>query len=280
MMNKVTTLGMFAAMVAVMTLASVGETGGSSVPGTNATKRVRKPLTPEQVAEREERRNQRMTGGGIVRKDGSAKGAFVVLNAQTKVGEDDLSPVLAYIDRALAARTTLVKADVVSAGNIGAKIREAGATIGVGLVDDAMFPSLLVAPETGWAIVNVAKLGEKCPDGKTLASRVRKEILRSLAFTTGCAYTTMVDPLMRDVTKPGDVDALQSEEFGLEIINRFSSSAPLYGLKPWYSATYKEACEAGWAPAPTNSYQRWVWKKVHSPPKNPIKIEYDPKKGR
>lgn len=264
---KMLVTGLLAAVIAVGT---AGE----------EPKKKRRPMTQEERVALHERIATRRAGGGIVRKEGSAKGAFAVLNAQTKVGEDDLSPVLAYIDRALAVRTAFVKSNGVTAGNIAEKIKAAGATIGVGVVDDATFPSLLVAPESGWAIVNVAKLGEKCPDGKTLASRVRKEILRSLAFTTGCAYTTMVDPLMRDVTKPSDVDALQAEEFGLEIINRFSMSAPLYGLKPWYSATYKEACEAGWAPAPTNSYQRWVWKKVHSPPKNPIKIEYDPKKGR
>ena len=128
--------------------------------------------------------------------------------------------------------------------------------------------------------MNVARLGEGCRDGKTLSARVRKEILRGLAFTTGGAYTTMVDPLMRDITKPGDMDTLQSEEFGFEMINRFMSAAPLYGLKPWYQTTYKEACQEGWAPMPTNSYQRWVWKKAHSVPKNPMKIEFDPKSGK
>ena len=244
------------------------------------TKKAAKPLSPEKIAEREERSRMRMSGGGIVRKEGSAKGAFAVLNAQAKVGDEELKSVLDYVDRTLAARTKFAKVDAVSATNVEAKVKDAGATVGVAVVDDPALPTFLVAPETGWAIVNVARLGEKCSDEKLLASRVRKEILRGLAFTTGCAYSTMADPLMRDVTKPGDIDALRSEEFGLEVINKFMEAAPLYGLKPWYARTYKEACQEGWAPAPTNSYQRWVWKKTHSLPGNPMKIEFDPKAGK
>ena len=243
-------------------------------------KKPRRQLTPEQMAEREERDRQRMIGGGIVRKEGSAKGMFAILNAQDKVAEEGFLPVVGNIDSTLAVKVSILKADGVTPGNMASKIKDAGATIGVGLVVDANLPTLLAAPESGWAIVNVMKLAEGCRDDKVLASRVRKEILRGLAFATGCAYTTVADPLMRDVVKPSDVDALRSEEFGFEIRNRFSVSAPLYGLKPWYQATYDEACQEGWAPAPTNSYQRWRWKKTHSIPQNPMKIEFDPKKGK
>jgi len=38
--------------------------------------------------------------------------------------------------------------------------------------------------------------------------------------------------------------------------------------------------EEGWAPAPTNEYQKIVWDKVHAIPQKPMKIEFDPKKGR
>jgi hypothetical protein len=44
--------------------------------------------------------------------------------------------------------------------------------------------------------------------------------------------------------------------------------------------TYLDACEEGWAPAPTNDVQKAIWDKVHAAPKNPMKIEFNPKKGR
>ena len=55
---------------------------------------------------------------------------------------------------------------------------------------------------------------------------------------------------------------------------------PTYGLMPWKQTTYKKACQEGWAPAPTNEYQKAIWDKIHSVPANPMKIEFDPKKGR
>ena len=123
----------------------------------------------------------------------------------------------------------------------------------VALVEDAALPSLLVA-------------------------RVRKEIMRSLAFVTGGAYMTTMDPLMRDVTKPGDLDALPSEELGLEILNKFPSAAPCYGLKPWHVSTYAKACQQGWAAAPSNDVQKAIWNKVHQIPTEPLKIKPETKK--
>ena len=52
------------------------------------------------------------------------------------------------------------------------------------------------------------------------------------------------------------------------------------GVKPIVTSTYRQAVREGWASAPTNEYQKAIWDKVHSAPKNPMKIEFDPKKGR
>ena len=48
------------------------------------------------------------------------------------------------------------------------------------------------------------------------------------------------------------------------------------GVTPHYRCPYFKACEEGWAPAPTNEYQRAVWEKVHAIPDKPMKIEFDP----
>ena len=52
------------------------------------------------------------------------------------------------------------------------------------------------------------------------------------------------------------------------------------GLAPEILANYYEACERGWALAPTNAAQKAIWKKVHQIPDKPITIEYDPKKDK
>ena len=88
------------------------------------------------------------------------------------------------------------------------------------------------------------------------------------------------EPLMRNVRSVRDLDAVALEQFGVEEILHLRESTSHYGLVPWRQATYKKACEEGWAPAPTNEYQKAIWEKVHAVPKNPMKIEFDPKKGR
>ena len=52
------------------------------------------------------------------------------------------------------------------------------------------------------------------------------------------------------------------------------------GVTKMEKTTYLRACKEGWAPAPTNEVQKRVWDKVHAAPRMPMKIEFDPKKGR
>lgn len=245
--------------------------------GTNKTRRVR---TPEEMDALLARAELRVIGGGYIRKPGSAKGLFVVLNAQKKVAASALKPICENLDDPLAIESAVKDAEGITVGNVAEKIAAAGGTVGVALVEDSALPTLLTAPETKWAIVNVTKLAERCPDEATLASRVRKEVMRALAFTTGCAYMTMADSLMRDVLKPGDLDGLPSEKLGLEIVNRIRDTGSVYGIKPWRIATYAEACEQGWAPPPTNKYQRAAWNRVHTLPAKPLKITYDKQKQK
>ena len=43
---------------------------------------------------------------------------------------------------------------------------------------------------------------------------------------------------------------------------------------------YSAAVQEGWAPTPTDTVQKAIWDKVNATPKTPMKIEFDPKKGR
>ena len=52
------------------------------------------------------------------------------------------------------------------------------------------------------------------------------------------------------------------------------------GVTQARKTTYRRACMEGWAAQPTNSFQKAVWDEVHSIPKNPMQIKFDPKKGR
>ena len=45
-------------------------------------------------------------------------------------------------------------------------------------------------------------------------------------------------------------------------------------------SSYRDACHKGWAPPPANDIQQQIWDEIRAIPANPMKIEFDPKKGR
>lgn len=51
-------------------------------------------------------------------------------------------------------------------------------------------------------------------------------------------------------------------------------------VRPYRVAKYSEACQEGWAPPPTNEFQKAIWDKVHAIPDKPMTIEFDPKKDK
>ena len=76
-----------------------------------------------------------------------------------------------------------------------------------------------------------------------------------------------------------DLDTVQ-EFIPIDMGARWTDYLKNLGVTPAYQRTYKQACIEGWAPNPTNEYQKAIWDRVHAAPKNPMKIEFDPKKGR
>ena len=201
--------------------------------------------------------------GGIARKDGSARGVFLLLDAQEKIKEEAILPAMETIDRKAKVLVAMKKCSGDARRDIKRAIIENGGATGVLLVDAADGEALVVAPENGWAMVNVAALSNGAEDGGLLAARVRKEILRAFAFLVGGAYMTRADPLMRDVREPSDLDRLR-EDMGIEILQRIEERSSFYGITPWHQSTYRQACLEGWANSPTNDYQKAIWEEVNS----------------
>lgn len=236
-------------------------------------------MTPEKraavIAKRQMKRY-----GGVVRKAGTASGKVVFLNAQTAVSHEDFAPALNYIDGAVNPIWEVKDVVGVKVSNPAEDIKKAGGAVGVVLLDVDELPALLVAPEGGWAIVNVKPL--KVGDDKLkLARRVRLELLRAFALVGGCAFM-MRDPIALDgtVVTPEDLDRIKGEEYGADVRSALGMKLPSRGVTPWKVASYRQACKEGWAPEPTNEYQHAIWKKEHELPTNPIQIKYDPKKGK
>ena len=126
---------------------------------TNLIKFGKKMVTREYAKEALARAKYKINGG-LVRKAGSAKGYFVLLNAQKSVPCDNLKAALDVIDMRVHIQMKTVQLDSLSIASIPNEISKAGGNVGVALVDDPTLPALLSAPEEGWSLVNVARLSD------------------------------------------------------------------------------------------------------------------------
>lgn len=242
---------------------------------TNAVKAARptRKLTREEAKARHEKMMMRRYGG-VVRKAGSAHGRFVFVNAQSRVGDADFKRVMEVIDEKIFLTCEYAKATVAKPWNPSGEIKSLKADMAVVVVDSDDVPALLTAPEARWAVVNVRPLADGC-DGEALSHRVRVEMLRAFALIGGAAFMQM-DPvvMMGNVLSAKDLDMIREEGFGVDVAYAISKRLPELGVTPWKETTYKRACEEGWAPAPTNDFQKAIWDKVHAIPTEPLKIKY------
>lgn len=231
--------------------------------------------TTMSAAEKRER-FLKMTGGRIL-KPQSGLGSFGFVNAQTNVPMSELVYMAKLINR-----DTMLETKVFACGdkmNVGL-LKKLGIQMGVSVVCDKDEPTLIVAPEEGWAVVNVAKLGEGA-DGKMMYSkRVRKELYRAFGMVTGACGSSYDGNLLDPIREPSDLDMYPESDLALpyDMLQKIPKFCKPYGLRPWVMTTYRHACIDGWAPAPTNDYQRAVWDQVHEAPTKPLVIAPETKR--
>lgn len=233
-------------------------------------------LTPEQQRERAAKMTMKRYGG-LLRKANSAHGKVLFLNAQGKVGRSDLQRALNVIEDRVRPIWTYKEAELAGQADYAQIVKSNGCELGVVLVAAKGQPALLVAPESGWAVVNVAALDDGC-DKEKLARRTRIELLRAFGYVAGGTFLVRDSIVMQgDIITPKDLDRIPQEDYGIDAISAFERNLPLRGVTPWFETTYKKACQEGWAPAPTNEFQKAIWDKVHALPTNPIKIKPETK---
>jgi len=238
------------------------------------SKRARK-MTPEMMMQR---------FGGFLMPKYDGKYCYL-MNAQSRVGDDAIDWVLGQLNQVLALPIRKEKCAVEGNDSLSpVKTAQAkGDNVGavVSLIDVAGQPSLLVAPEDGWVQVNVAALAKDDPAPENLTNRAKKEIWRAFVLLFGGGHSRFHDDLMRPITSLKDLDSSPNLVSSPEPFNTMMETARTRGITPLYRATYKRACKEGWAPPPTNEYQRAIYEQVKADrergPTNPITIQ-PPKK--
>jgi len=218
----------------------------------------------------------RATGGRLLEPN-SGKGVFVIASAQDKVELKDIQALANIIQSA-----TMIEIHVVQSSDemSAATLRKLSAQMGVSVVDVPGKPGLIVAPEEGWAVVNIAPLAAG-QDGKlNFARRVRKEIYRAFGMVAGGCGSSYQGNLLDPIRTPDDLDMYPESDLQMPIdmLQKMPKFCDKFGVRPWRMTTYRRACHEGWAPAPTNDYQKAIWDKVHAMPSEPIKIKPEEKK--
>lgn len=221
----------------------------------------------------------RLTGGNV-RKPGSGKGSILVLNTQSRVGNEPIREVIDLFNRYLSLPIE-VRSGTFEGRPTQAKLKALGATFAI-IVREAKDGEdvLTVAPESKWAVVNTALLADDGADADTLTRRVQKEVVRAFGYLCGSANSTYEGTVMGPVGGKADLDGIKLLNYPLDSYQRTTQNLKALGVEPYVELTYASACQRGWAPAPTNEYQKAIWDKIHEIPSKPIKIEFDPKRDK
>ena len=219
--------------------------------------------------------------GGIVEKayDGNV---LRVLNSQKLIPTDKLNeltqnirwtsliPVEILQDDTYMSKSPIEKAQsLVSQRKVGA---------GVVLIEDADLPIMLTSPDSRWAILNVAALKIDAPAPESLFNRFTKLYWCAVARSLGVGNSGYQACVLVPFASLKELDRIPVIQPCPEPFNKMIDSAKVYGINTLSIASYRTACEQGWAAAPTNDVQKAIWDEVHAMPTEPIKIKPETKK--
>lgn len=158
--------------------------------------------------------------------------------------------------------------------------RESGANVAVFIIDDTRLPLALSCPEERWSMLNAAKASADAPCDEKFKRRMSILFERQCCRALGSDEGSGTETCFHAVLKLSDIDNIKSTDLTLNAMTSIADTMPLRGMEPIDWGTYRDACEAGRAHAPTNEIQRKVWNQVHQIPDKPITIEYDPKRDK
>lgn len=214
-------------------------------------------------------RHQRMLEhtGGIVTRPGTGK--IVVVDAQSKIA----TSVIEEIVEKLKFQTKLT-VECVKSQSYEMYVRPVGASAAIVLADEPALPLSVVAVENVWGLVNVAKLGDVNVD-----RRFVKEFVRVSTLAFGGAISQFVGSPLNTATDATMLDKFVCDNYTIDNATSIIKNLGNLGVLPYKNASYRKACQEGWAPAPTNDYQKVIWEELHAKPTNPLKIKFDKAKG-
>lgn len=126
---------------------------------------------------------------------------------------------------------------------------------------EAELPALSVFPEERIGIVNADRL--KGGDDPTLPElRVSKEVWRAMGFIGGIGFSQAENDMMQPYYTLKEID--ENDYPFIQPMNMLKMQKfwKRFGVKKAQKVPYRKAVLEGWAPTPTNNYQRAIWDEV------------------
>ena len=265
-MRKKTASGIVKSMATLTAAVAIGLLHAAS-PAKNKPK-----LSEAEKAERRAVAQKRVMEmhGGILENKG--KGAMAVINCQKRIDVEALEMKIAELRRITRMEVKVVDGTF-TFNNV--KIPDSCA-IALYIVDDGKLPMSLVSLESKWGMMNVSPLISDSPDEEKLNKRFQKQFVRMAILTFGGGVSQYRGSPLQPCFSAVDLDDITGEGFTIDTMNMFLKNLGKLGMTQTKRATYRKACEEGWAPAPTNEYQKAIWERVKADkergPTNPLKI--------
>ena len=213
--------------------------------------------------------------GGILVKPNSGRGKIAVVDAQKTFQKRTVQDIAASLRKELMVEVDVVESANVKFASAGGILKRSGAAAGVILVDAEDLPTILVAPDNSWALVNALAMQKN-------EELFKKEAIRAFAMGAGAYLSQMQLTLMGPFKNQRQIAAIPTSRLPADAVMKVLRKLKESGVEPYIRMSYRKACQEGWAPNPTNDVQRGIWEKVHAPPKTPMHIKFDPatQKGR
>ena len=216
---------------------------------------------------------QQKVGGFI---EIEAKGTILVINCQRLVSLESIEDTISLARKNLQAKVDVVEG-MFSVESAKDELTTRNGTAGIFIIDAPSLPISLVSLEESWGMVNVAKLREGA-SADILVKRTAKEFNRVLSAVFGGGLSSQKSSIIRPMTKASDLDKAINTWIPFDTLGVVFNALPEYGITHRKRIPYLKACQEGWAPAPTNEFQKAIWDKVHAMPSEPIKIKPETKK--
>lgn len=232
-------------------------------------------LTPEEAtarAERKARFNERT--GGLIEKAGN--GIVIVANTQNQIDLTAIKNTAALITREFRIAQNVVTDRPFDIATVKNEIEAHKASALVFIVNDVTLPMSLVASEARWAVVNVAPLMADIPSEEKLLLRYRKMFMRTTSALLGAGASNYKLSVMQNVSNLDELDAITGLGLDPQSLMAVLQRLQKIGITTPRLVPYMKACQEGWAPPPTNAFQKAVWERVRSDkergPSNALKI--------